>query len=91
MLPPNDSVTVPGAEGLPGVVSISGSATPLKAHRRNFATERFFCVAQYDGINDFVAFDLSGFLVGEFHSSAICQRFDPLVAHSAPHVAIQTT
>jgi len=56
-----------------------------------FATERVFRVAQYDGINDFVAFDLSGekrplvqFLVGEFHSSAICQRFDPLAAHSAP-------
>jgi hypothetical protein len=23
-------------------------------------------------------------LVGEFHSSAICKRFYPLVAHSAP-------
>jgi hypothetical protein len=23
-------------------------------------------------------------LVGKFHSSAICKRFDPLVAHSAP-------
>jgi hypothetical protein len=23
-------------------------------------------------------------LVGEFHSSAICKRFNPLVAHSAP-------
>jgi hypothetical protein len=61
-----------------------------------FATERVFHVAQYDGINDFVAFDLSGdkravvqFLAGEFHSSAICKSFDPLVAHSAPQVAIQ--
>ena len=56
-----------------------------------FSTERVFRVAQYDGINDFVPFDLSGekralvqFLVGEFHSSTICKRFDPLVAHSAP-------
>jgi hypothetical protein len=56
-----------------------------------FATKRFFRVGQYDGIDDFVAFDLSGekrrlvqFLVGEFHSSAICKRFNPLVAHSAP-------
>src|ERR1035441_10016895 len=56
-----------------------------------FTTERVFRVAQYDGINDFVPFDLSGekrplvqFLVGEFHSSTICKRFDPLVAHSAP-------
>ena len=54
-------------------------------------TERVFCVGQYDGIHDFVAFDLSGkkrllgqFLVGEFHSSPICKRFNPLVAHSAP-------
>ena len=44
-----------------------------------FATERVFRVAQYDGINDFVAFDLSGekrpvaqVLVGEFHSLAVC-------------------
>jgi hypothetical protein len=56
-----------------------------------FATERVFRVAQYDGVNDFVPFDLSGekralvqFLVGEFHSSAICKRFDPLIAHLAP-------
>src|SRR5580700_10222230 len=56
-----------------------------------FTTKRVFRIGQYDGINDFVAFDLSGdkrplvqFLVGEFHSSAICKRFDPLVAHSAP-------
>ena len=56
-----------------------------------FATKRVFRVAQYDGIDDFVAFDLSGekrplvqLLVGEFHSSVICKRFDPLVAHSAP-------
>jgi hypothetical protein len=55
-----------------------------------FATKRVFRVAQYDGINDFVPFHLSGekchlvqFLVREFHSSAICKRFDPLVAHSA--------
>jgi hypothetical protein len=56
-----------------------------------FMTKRVFRVGQYDGIHDFVAFDLSGkkrplgqFLVGEFHSSAIRQRFNPLVAHSAP-------
>jgi hypothetical protein len=54
-------------------------------------TKRVFRVGQYDGIHDFVAFDLSGkkralgeFLVGKFHSSAICKHFDPLVAHSAP-------
>jgi hypothetical protein len=59
-------------------------------------TKRVFRVAQYDGIDDFVAFDLSGkkralvqFLVGEFHSPAVCKRFNPLVAHSAPQVAIQ--
>ena len=62
-----------------------------------FMTKRVFRVGQYDGIDDFVAFDLSGkkrtlgeFLVGKFHSSAICKRFDPLVAHSAPQVAIQS-
>src|SRR6478672_12670257 len=56
-----------------------------------FMTKRVFRVGQYDGIDDFVAFHLSGkkrplgqFLVGEFHSSAICKRFNPLVAHSAP-------
>src|ERR1700691_3177694 len=56
-----------------------------------FMTKRFFRVGQYDGIHDLVAFELSGkkrrlseFLVGKFHSSAIRQRFDPLVAHSAP-------
>ena len=39
----------------------------------------------YDGIDDFVAFDLSGekrpvaqVLVGEFHSPAVCKRFNPL-------------
>ena len=54
-------------------------------------TKRFFRVGQYDGIHDFIAFELSGkkgrlseILVGKFDSSAICQRFDPLVAHSAP-------
>lgn len=62
-----------------------------------FMTKRVFRVGQYDRIHDFVAFDLSGkkrtlgeFLVGKFHSSAICKRFDPLVAHSAPQVAIQS-
>ena len=56
-----------------------------------FMTKRVLRVGQYDGIHDFVAFDLSGekrplvqFLVGEFHSSAICKRLNPLVAHSAP-------
>ena len=89
------SVTVPGVDGLPGVGSISGSATPLKTHPRNdfqlLRTERVFRIAQYDGVNDFIPFDLSGekralvqFLVGEFHSSAICKRSDPLIAHSAP-------
>jgi len=56
-----------------------------------FPTKRVFRVVQYDGIDHFVAFDLSGekrllvqFLVGEFHSSAISERFNPLVTHSAP-------
>ena len=56
-----------------------------------FTTKRVFRVVQYDGIDHFVAFDLScekrllvQFLVGEFHSSAICERFNPLVTHSAP-------
>jgi len=56
-----------------------------------FMTKRICRGGQYDGIHDFVAFDLSGkkcplgeFLVGKFHSSVICKRFDPLVAHSAP-------
>jgi len=51
-----------------------------------FSTERVFRVAQYDGINDFVPFDLSGekralvqFLVGEFHSSAICKLHPSLI------------
>jgi hypothetical protein len=54
-------------------------------------TKRVFRVGQYDGIHHFVAFDLSGkkrplgeFLVGKFHSSTICERFNPLVAHAAP-------
>jgi hypothetical protein len=56
-----------------------------------FATQRGFLVGQYDGIHNFVAFDLSGekrllvqFLGGEFHSSAICERFNPFVAHAVP-------
>jgi hypothetical protein len=56
-----------------------------------FTTKGVFRVSQYDGIHNFVAFDLSGekrllvqFLGGEFHSSAICKRFIPLVAHAAP-------
>jgi hypothetical protein len=56
-----------------------------------FTSKRIFRVGHYDGIDDPVAFDLSGekrplvqFLVGEFHSSTICKRFYPLVAHSAP-------
>jgi hypothetical protein len=56
-----------------------------------FTTKRVLHVGQYDGIDDFVAFDLSSekcplvqFLIGEFYSSMICKRFDPLVAHSAP-------
>src|ERR1700722_308572 len=62
-----------------------------------FTTKRVFRIVQYDGIDHFVALDLSGeerllvqLLIGEFHSSAICQRFNPLVAHSAPQVAIQS-
>ncbi len=62
-----------------------------------FSTERIFRVAQYDGINDFVAFDLGSekralveFFDGEFHPSAMCVHFDPLVAHSAPQIAIQS-
>ena len=54
-------------------------------------TKRIFRVAQHDGVNDFVALDLSGekrtlvqFLGSEFHFSVICKRFNPLVAHSAP-------
>src|SRR5450631_2450728 len=56
-----------------------------------FTTRRVSRTGQYDGIHHFVAFNLSGekrrlvqFLGGEFHSSAICQRFNPLVAHAAP-------
>jgi hypothetical protein len=51
-----------------------------------FSTEWGFRVAPYDGINDFVPFDLSGekralvqFLVGEFHSSAICKLHSSLI------------
>jgi len=62
-----------------------------------FPTKRVFRVVQYDGIDDFVAFDLSGekrhlvqFLVGEFHSSEIYKCFNPLVAHLAPQVMIQS-
>lgn len=54
-------------------------------------TERVLRASQHDRIDDLVAFDLSGekrpivqFLVREFHSSVICQRLNPLVAHSAP-------
>jgi hypothetical protein len=70
---------------------------PVEMSFNFFMTKRAFYFGQYDGIDDFVAFDLSGeehhlvqFLVGEFHSSAICKRFDPLVAHLAPQVAIQS-
>jgi hypothetical protein len=82
-----------GGDGWLGVGSISILATALRAHPRFnfFTTKRVLRVGQYDGIDDFVAFDLGGekrllvqFLVGEFHSSAICKRFNPLVAHSAP-------
>jgi hypothetical protein len=56
-----------------------------------FTAKRVVCVSQYDRIDDFVAFNLSRnerslvrqFLVREFHSSAICKGFYPLVAHSA--------
>jgi hypothetical protein len=55
----------------------------------NFLTpKRVFFAGQYDRIDDFVAFNLSGderplvrkFLVGEFHSSALSKRFNPRVA-----------
>ena len=56
-----------------------------------FTTKGVFRVSQDDGIHNFVAFDLSGekcllvqFLGGEFHSSAICKRFNPFVAHAVP-------
>jgi len=51
-----------------------------------FTTERVFRAGQYDRIDDFVAFNLSGdehpvrqFLIGKFHSSAICKCSNPLV------------
>src|ERR1700677_787324 len=50
------------------------------------ATEGVFCVGQYDRIDNFVALNLRGdkhpvrkFLVGKFHSSAICNCSNPLV------------
>jgi hypothetical protein len=53
-----------------------------------FTSEWIVCVGQYDRIDDFVTFNLSGderplirqFLVSEFHSSAICKSFNLLVA-----------
>src|ERR1700678_1334015 len=50
------------------------------------ATKRVSHVGQYDRVDDFVAFNLSGdkppvvqFLGGEFHSSAIFKCFNPLI------------
>src|ERR1700674_1792327 len=56
-------------------------------------TKRVSCSGQYDRINHLVTFNLGGdkrvglreFLVGEFHSSAVCKRFNPrFVWHFSP-------
>jgi hypothetical protein len=53
----------------------------------NFSTTKgVVCIGQYDRIDNFVALNLRGdkhpvrkFLIGKFHSSAICKCSNPLV------------
>ena len=52
-----------------------------------FTTKRFFCFGQYDRIDDRITCQLRRekrsvhrqFLVDEFHFSAVCECFDPLL------------
>ena len=82
-----------GTDSCPRSNSVSATALKLtlEISFNFFTTERVFRVGQYDGIDHFVAFNLSSekrlpvqFLAGEFHSSTICESFNPLVVHAAP-------